>query len=411
MDQGEIDNLPINGRNFLDFSRTVAGVTPQQTSGEGSGLSFNGQRGRSNSLSIDGAENNGELNGNTRLTMSQEAVREFQVVTNMFAPEFGNAGGGLVNVVSRSGANDFHGNIFYLMRNEALDGRNAFSTDPKRPRFRRKNEGATLGGPILRNQTFFFAAVEYISRRESGQTTISDSSVAAINGALAAHPIPNGGAKSISNGTFPVGYTTTLASFKLDHTLNQNNSLTFRYIFPQDRQTNTNSVGGSTDVSGGGGQKTRDQSFVGAWTHIFSPTLLSETRFQFAPRNLLQTANDPVGPAVSISGVASFGRNTSYPVLLDETHYEIDQSVSKQSGRHSFKFGGTANFIRAHTSYPSTFGGQFSFASLADFVAGRAQSFSQGFGNPDIHFPENLLGFYAQDTFKLNSRPKFQAVK
>src|SRR6185369_14092118 len=124
VDRNEIDNIPINGRNFLDFSRTVAGVTAQQTSGQGSGLSFNGQRGRSNNISIDGADNNGQLNGNTRLTMSQDAVREFQVVTNMFAPEYGRAAGGLVNVVSRSGTNDIHGSAFFYARNEALDGRN-----------------------------------------------------------------------------------------------------------------------------------------------------------------------------------------------------------------------------------------------------------------------------------------------
>lgn len=404
VDRTEIDDLPINGRNFLDFSRTVAGVTAQQTSGEGSGLSFNGQRARSNNLSIDGVENNGELNGNTRLTMSQDAVQEFQVVTNMFAPEFGNAGGGLVNVVSRSGTNEFHGNLFYLLRNEALDGRNAFAKDPQRPRFRRKNEGATLGGPIVQNKTFFFAAVEYMRRDESGQTTISPDSVSQINAALALHPIPNGGVKAISTGTFPIGEITTLASIKVDHSFNQNNNVTFRYIFPQDRQTNTNSTGGTTDLSGGGGQKTRDQSFVGTWTHIFSPTLLSESRFQYAPRDLIQTANDPIGPAISISGVAYFGRNTSYPVLLNETHYEFSQSVSKQAGRHSWKLGGDINFIRAYTSYPNTFGGSFSFANLAAFVAGQPQSFTQGFGNPAIHLPENLLGFYAQDTFRINQK-------
>src|SRR5262249_30115560 len=81
----EIEGLPINGRNFLDFAATVSGVTPQQTSGQGSGLSFNGQRGRSNSIVLDGADNNGQLNGNVRLTISQEAVQEFQVVTNQFS--------------------------------------------------------------------------------------------------------------------------------------------------------------------------------------------------------------------------------------------------------------------------------------------------------------------------------------
>jgi hypothetical protein len=155
----EIDNLPINGRNFLDFSTTVAGVTGQQMSGQGSGLSFNGQRSRSNNISIDGADSNGQLNGNTRLTLSQEAVREFQVVTSQFAPEFGRAGGGLVNIVSKSGTNLFAGNAFLFVRDESFDARNAFVTagEPK-PQFERQNFGGTFGGPIVRNRTFFFGA-------------------------------------------------------------------------------------------------------------------------------------------------------------------------------------------------------------------------------------------------------------
>ena len=201
VNRNEIDGLPINGRNFLDFSRTVAGVTAQQTSGQGSGLSFNGQRGRSNNLSVDGADNNGALNGNTRLTMSQDAVREFQVVTNQFAPEFGNAAGGLVNVISRSGTNGFHGNAFLFARDEVLDGRNAFVTDAEKPPFRRKNWGATLGGPVIRNKTFFFASVEYMKRNESDVVTLSDATVGTINSVLASRPIPNGGVKSVMNGT------------------------------------------------------------------------------------------------------------------------------------------------------------------------------------------------------------------
>ncbi len=404
VNRNEIDGLPINGRSFLDFSRTVAGVTAQQTSGQGSGLSFNGQRGRSNNLSVDGADNNGALNGNTRLTMSQDAVREFQVVTNQFAPEFGNAAGGLVNVISRSGTNGFHGNAFLFARDEALDGRNAFVTDAEKPPFRRKNLGATLGGPVIRNKTFFFASVEHMKRNESDIVTLSDATVGTINSVLASRPIPNGGVKSVMNGVFPVDRIDTLSSFKLDHAFNASNSASFRYIFGQSRESNGGGVaiGGTTDVSGGGGQKTRDQSFLGTLTHIFSPTLLSETRFQFSPRNLMQYANDPIGPRVTISGVGAFGRNVNFPVLLDETRYQWQQSISKQTGRHYFKFGADINYLKAHTSFPVNFAGTFTFASLADFVAGRANAFSQGFGNPEIRLPEKMLGFYAQDSFKLH---------
>ncbi len=402
VNSNEIDNLPINGRNFLDYARTVGGVTAQQGTGQGSGLSFNGQRGRSNNISVDGADNNGQLNGNTRMTMSQEAVREFQVVSNLFAPEYGNAGGGLVNVVSRSGTNDYHGNVFLFVRNEALDGRNAFATDAEKPPFRRKNSGATLGGPLARNRTFFFAAVEYIKRNESDITTIPESAVATINSVLATRPIPNAGVRSITTGAFPVDRIDTLASLRLDHSVGVNDSLMFRYIFGQSRESNGGgvSIGQSVDVSGGGGQRDRDQSFLGSWTHVFGPTLLGETRVQYAPRKLTQYANDPIGPRVTISGVASWGRSSSFPVLLDEGRWQLTQSISKQAGRHYFKFGADINDIRAHTSFPSNFGGTFSFSSLADFVSGRVNTFSQGFGDPDIRLPDTLLGFYVQDAWR-----------
>ena len=402
----EIENLPINGRNFLDYSRTVAGVTAQQTSGQGSGLSFNGQRGRSNNISIDGVDNNGQLNGNTRLTMSQEAVREFQVSTSQFAPEFGQAGGGMVNVVSRSGGNDFHGDVFFFIRNEALDGRNAFATGPDKPPFHRKNSGATLGGPILRNRTFFFGGIEYVKRNESDIVTISSANVAAINATLAARPIPNAGVRAIASGPYPIDRITTLGSLKIDHSINPNNALMFRYIFGQGRESNAGgvSVGGITDLSGGGGQRTRDQSFVGGFTHVFSPALLSESRFQFAPRRLTQYANDPIGPRVTISGVANFGRDVNFPVLLDGTRYQWQESASKQAGAHFLKFGADINFLRAHTSFPVSFAGTFTFASLADFVAGRVNQYSQGFGNPEIRLPETLLGFYAQDSYRASRK-------
>lgn len=406
VDRNEIENLPINGRNFLDFSRTVAGVGAQQTSGQGSGLSFNGQRGRSNNLSIDGVDNNGQLNGNTRLTMSQDAVREFQVVSNLFAPEFGNASGGLVNVVSKSGSNDFHGSVFYYFRNERMDGRNAFSTSATKPPFRRKNLGASLGGPIIRNRTFFFAATEYIPQHESDFVTISDANLSAINAVLAVRPIPGSKVRALSNGVFPVDRISTLSSLKLDHSLNANNNLSFRYIFGQGRESNAGGVaiGQLTDVSGGGGQRARDQSFLGTWTHIFSPTLLTETRFQGAPRSLTQYANDPTGPRVNIAGVANWGRSNNFPVLLDETRYQWQQSFSKDSGRHFYKFGSDLQWIKAHTSFPVNFAGTFAFSNLADFQSGRVNQFTQGFGNADIRLPDTLLGFYWQDTFRANKR-------
>ncbi len=406
VDQKEIGELPIDGRNFLDFSQTVAGVTDSGTSGQGSGISFNGQRQRSNNISVDGADSNGQLNGNVRMTLGQDAVREFQVVTNLFSPEFGNASGGLINVVSKSGTNAWHGGGFFYYRNESLDGRNAFVTDAVKPPFQRKTEGATLGGPLIRNRTFFFSAVDYTKRHESDVVTISDASLARINAVLARRPIPHSLVKALSNGTFPIDQIDTLTSMKVDHVLNARDNLSVRYSYGQDRQSNAGGVaiGGTTDVSGGGGQRMRDQSWNIALTHVASPTLLLETRFQFAPRAFTQYANDPAGPRVTITSIATWGRSSNFPVLLDEGRRQFTETISKQSGRHFFKFGGDVNWVRAHTSYPVNFAGTFTFSSLANFETGTVNQFTQGFGNPDIRLPDTMIGIYAQDNFKISQK-------
>jgi Carboxypeptidase regulatory-like domain/TonB-dependent Receptor Plug Domain len=404
--QAQIENLPINGRDFLNFAPTVAGVTPQQTSGQGSGLSFNGQRGRSNNIMLDGVENNGQLNGDVRTTISQDAVQEFQVVTNQFPAEFGNAGGGLVNIVSKSGGNQYHGDLFYFARDASMDARNYFVNTGPKPPFSRKNPGATLGGPIIRNKTFFFGSVEYMRADQVGVTTISNSNVSAINAALAARPIPGSLVTSISSGTFPITQLQTLASFRIDHNISENNIVTFRYLYGLVNQSNSGGVaiGGLTDVSGGGGLHEKDNAFLGSYTHIFSAKMLNELRFQYAPQRMTQYANDPIGPHVVISGVATFGRNTSFPVLLNESHYQWHEALSDSIGKHFLKFGGDVDYISANTSFPVSFAGSFTFANLSSFQAGTPSTFAQGFGDPQIKLPDTLIGLWAQDEWKPTPR-------
>ncbi len=401
----EIENLPSNGRDFLSFSTVVAGVTGQQMSGQGSGISFNGQRARSNNISLDGVDANGALNGNTRQTISQEAVREFQVVTSQFAPEFGRAAGGLVNIVSRSGTNDFRGNAFVYIRDESMDERNAFVTEGK-PEFQRQNFGGTFGGPLRRNRTFFFGAVERMQRDESGVITISDANVAAINAILAARPIPGSNVRSIANGVYPIKRRDTLASLKIDHTLSANHTLGLRYTYGKSVEENAGgvSIGGLVAESGGGGMDGTDQSFLGSWTHIMSPSLLGEARLQVAPRELTQYANDEIGPRIVISGVATWGRSTSFPVILDETTTQGSYTLSWQRGSHFFKGGGDIAHIAATSSFPTSFAGSFTFGSLATFTSGSPSTFTQGFGNPLIDLPDTLYSAFVQDSWTVNDR-------
>lgn len=177
IDQQRIENLPINQRDYINFTLTTSTVTRDNGRPIGpaptSGLNFGGQRGRSNLVQVDGADNTDNSVNASRSTVSQEAVQEFQVVTNSFAPEFGRTSGGVVNVVTKSGTNEVRGNVFGFIRHKSIQARNAFApvidNDPdKKPPFTRGQYGATIGGPLARDRTFAFFAFEQRKRQESG---------------------------------------------------------------------------------------------------------------------------------------------------------------------------------------------------------------------------------------------------
>ena len=171
IDQQRINNLPINERNYIQFSLTTSTVGRDNGRPIGpaptTGLNFGGQRGRSNLVQVDGADNTDNSVNASRSTVSQEAVQEFQVVTNSFAAEFGRSAGGVVNVVTKSGTNELHGNLFGFLRHRSFQARNAFAPIEDPP-FTRAQYGFTLGGPLDKERTFFFFAFEQRRRNESG---------------------------------------------------------------------------------------------------------------------------------------------------------------------------------------------------------------------------------------------------
>jgi hypothetical protein len=173
--QRRIDNLPINGRNYINFTLTDSQVERDNTPATGaaptSGLNMSGQRARSNLVNVDGADatDNG-VNG-VRSTVSQEAVQEFQIITNNYAPEYGRASGGVVNIITRSGSNDFHGDVYGYLRNRNFQAVNPFSTVPN-PAYTRVQAGAAFGGPIKKDKTYFYFAYEITRRHETGFSDI-----------------------------------------------------------------------------------------------------------------------------------------------------------------------------------------------------------------------------------------------
>jgi hypothetical protein len=173
--QRRIDNLPINGRNYINFTLTDSQVqrdnAPNTGAAPTSGLNISGQRARSNLVNVDGADatDNG-VNG-VRSTVSQEAVQEFQIITNNYAPEYGRASGGVVNIITRSGSNDFHGDVYGYLRNRNFQAVNPFSTVPN-PAYTRVQAGAAFGGPIKKDKTYFYFSYEITRRHETGFSSI-----------------------------------------------------------------------------------------------------------------------------------------------------------------------------------------------------------------------------------------------
>src|ERR1019366_3904420 len=170
-----IDNLPINGRNYIQFTLTDSQVqrdsAPNLGAAPTSGLNMSGQRGRSNLVNVDGADATDNSTNGVRSTVSQEAVQEFQIITNNYAAEYGRAAGGVVNIITRSGSNDFHGDVFGYLRNRNFQAVNPFSTVPN-PAYTRVQGGVAFGGAIKKDKTYYYFAYEVTRRHETGFSSI-----------------------------------------------------------------------------------------------------------------------------------------------------------------------------------------------------------------------------------------------
>jgi hypothetical protein len=202
IDQQRINNLPINERNYIEFAKLTSTVGRDNGRPIGpaptTGLNFGGQRGRSNLVQVDGADNTDNSVNASRSTVSQEAVQEFQVVSNSFAPEFGRSSGGVVNVVTKSGTNDLHGNLFGFLRHRSFQARNAFAPIEDPP-FTRAQYGFTIGGPFDKDRTFFFFAFEQRRRNESGFFTSNPSQGLTASATIPVIPGLNPIARTFSN--------------------------------------------------------------------------------------------------------------------------------------------------------------------------------------------------------------------
>lgn len=341
IDGQRIAGLPINRRNFLDFSLTTPRATidrtPQQGITVSSGLSFNGQSARFNNVTVDGLDNNEGVSGAVRANFSQDAVQEFQVVSDSYSAEFGRATGGIVNIVTRGGGNELHGSLFSLTRNEALAARDAFANI--KPEFKQYQFGALLSGPIKKDRAFFFASFERLSVKQNNIVTITKDTVASINRI---------GLEG-RNGPIPFAVDNSSLLLRADARLNNNDTFWVRYNYSGAYNGAMEPFGGLVAESNGGLQIARENSIAFNNTYIDAGlNLVNETRFLYAARTLdiRNLGKDPQVQIFAPEGRVILGRSSFLPQVRDLKTIQFVDNVSLSRGRQQIKTGIDFKFNR-----------------------------------------------------------------
>ena len=368
----------------------------------GSGFTFGGLRARSNNVSIDGLDNSDEYTGSSRTELSPEIVSEFQVVNNGLSAESGGASGGSINVITRSGTNVIHGDAFLFAQDAALNARDPFETEQAKPLFRRFRAGAALGGPLIEDRTFYYAAAEQEHNRGQAASDIDPAVVSNINTFLSTGAFPGLATRNLATGFFPTARAETEAAAKLDHQLTKTASLMLRYAFTNNKESgDAFNTSGLIDASARGSSFTSDNAISGSVTTVSGTEVIGDLRFQAATRYAVLRPNQAFGPEIEIAGPVNFGRPYAGTSGRRENHYQVGYPYTRSNGQHVWKAGGTVNRISLRAAVPDCFSGVYLFGSVADFFAGNPNQFRQAFGNPRVDFLVASFGGFVQDHWSL----------
>jgi hypothetical protein len=410
INQTSINELPINGRRWSNFALLTPGAVPDGTFGL---ISFRGISGLLNNNTIDGGDNNqaffAEERGRTRISysISQAAIREFQVNTSSYSAEYGRSAGGVVNAITKSGTNEFHGGVFYYQRNNKWGARNPLATRTQlingvftpvgfKPEDVRHQFGGTIGGPIVKDKAFFFFSYDQQKRDFPGLSIFSSNSFLNLStgtrNAIIARGVTGSQIDStlnfLSSISGPVPRTGDQKLFlpKLDWTINDQNTLTVSYnrlrwespAGVQTQATNTRAIDNFGD----------DFVAIDALNvklaSTLTPTLLNEFRFQWGRDNETQFSQPPApgeptnapggrSPQTFIQNGFSFGmpeflERAAFP---DERRWQFADTVTMSHGNHNIKFGGDINFVKDIINNLRFLGGEFNYTGnngLADFI-------------------------------------------
>ncbi len=434
----EILGLPLNGRRFTDLALLTPGVTQDPrglTSGSNGDLSFGGVRGYQNSFLVDGTDNNNSFFAQARgryrapYQFSNEVIKEFRVSSNSYSAEQGRAGGGVFNVVTKSGSNDWHGTGFYYGRDRIFDAQPAFS--PDKPNSRQDQFGGTVSGPIRKNRAFFYAGfdqslldVPSIVQFANGATTLVPQPVDYdyLDQALvtkAAQKL-NGMA-----GEYPTKMAGNAAFGKLDFTPSSKQLVflrvsTSRYSGVNNVFFNPSSPLTTYAESANGNEDVATESIAASLTSAWTKNIATHLRAQFS-RDLQQSSANSEDPKIKIYNVLDgTGRSNLLPRETQEHKFHIADTADIETGRVSWKFG--VDYIRTwiYNYFPSMSGGEYYFTNvkvnpftfepmrygqsltpLRAYAHDVPRYYMQDFGPATSHPDSGALALFLQDNFRL----------
>ncbi len=414
-----VSSLPINGRNFLDFTLLTPGVVrdPSRTGD----LSFGGQRGTANSVQVDGTDSNNVFfgqstgragTGRNPYSFSQDAVLEFQVDASTYSADTGRAGGGVINVVTKSGTNDWHGTAFEFYRDRAMNA-NTWANNhanggkglPKGA-YHFNQFGGNVGGPIKKNKAFFF--FDYDGQRNTSPNTVI------LGIAAPSDPLSQQALASLQPYTAPYaqGLNNNVYLAKVDYNVSDKQRVTFRYN--ANRFTGVNfENGGQTSAQGHTGDSdVSTDNLSGNHVFVINPSSLLDSRFTFTRDDEPGEANSTAPEAIiKQNGVTalSIGRNSFSPRYTNVKTYQWAEALSHVRGKHSYKMGVDIIWQKIGNYFPGNFSGSYTFNSYADFASNKPFTFTQAFAGAGTQGPlsqpnTSEYAFYAQDAWRITDR-------
>jgi Carboxypeptidase regulatory-like domain/TonB dependent receptor len=373
----EIDSLPNIGRNFVDFVKLSSGVAigrenigggafKEPDTGVGVAaaprLSFGGQSELNTLIQVDGADNVQTFTGLPRATPSQEAAREFRILNSTYLAEYGRALGGFVNIVTKSGGNDTQGSVYYFGMDAALAARSPL-VQPDSDVLRQHQYGGTLGGPLVKDRTFYFVNYEGQRREESnGFSQVIIDNIETLNRVRSRF--------GLTPETLDQVRTNDYDQFlvKLDHQMGENNRFSVRYNYLNSEALLFPGGGGRASPASTAARNNAvgDQALVANLVSVLSPKAVNEARFQWARRryDFEATVNEP---ALEISNLIIMGKTTSDMDFYRETRFQLTDSVIFTAGDHQIKVGADYNHIQDNAVWNLFFPARIIFPNLAAF--------------------------------------------